>query len=165
MATEGIEDFSDGQEAARLRSAVALATFALTSSDVHPEHRKRLLNEAIWFVTERGSVSRKYRLRYRTPAALAIQRTLPAAAAAKQLAHEHVQPRKYLVARLLEPGADVARILAGAEACVVTRSEHERLTAQTSAIGWQRYVAASITVLDLATGAPLDLQHATAMHI
>lgn len=54
---------NDGDEAARLASSVALATFALTDKCVQVDHRKRLLNEAIWFVTERGSVSRKYLLR------------------------------------------------------------------------------------------------------
>ncbi|WP_346619632.1 hypothetical protein [Blastococcus montanus] len=145
------------EEAARVRSAVALAEFALTDPRVHSDQRKRLLNEAIWFVTERGSVTRKYLLRYRSEAALEIQGRMSATAAAKLLHHEHVHPRKELVARLLAPGADVAAILTGADACVVTRAEHELLTAQQNKFGWARYTAAGITVIDLATGAPLDL--------
>ena len=44
----------------RLRSAVAVTESARSSPDLHEEHRKRLIHEAIWFWTERGSVSRKY---------------------------------------------------------------------------------------------------------
>ncbi|TFV67513.1 UNVERIFIED_ORG: hypothetical protein E4P37_02640 [Bacillus sp. AZ43] len=148
---------NDGDEAARLASSVAQATFALTDKCVHVDHRKRLLNEAIWFVTERGSVSRKYLLRYRTNGALAIQASMTPSAAAKLLHHEHVQPRKGLVQQLLQPGADVAALLAGAVACVVTRDEHKLLSAHEDKVGWARYVAAGLTVVDLASNQPLDL--------
>ncbi len=147
----------DPDEPARLESSVALVTFALTNERVHPSQRKRLLNEAIWFVTERGSVSRKYLLRYRTPAALHIQASMKPSAATKLLHHEHVQPRKILVQQLLQPGADVAALLAGAVACVVTREEHKLLNAHADKIGWARYAAAGLTVVDLASQQPLDV--------
>lgn len=110
------------EEAARARSAVALAAFAVADARLHPDQRKRP-KEAIWFLTERGSVTRTYSLRYRSEAALDIQGRTSATAAAKPLHHEHVHPRKELVAQLLAPNADVAAILTGEAAGVVTRPD------------------------------------------
>ena len=141
---------------------MALVRFALTCPDLHPDHPRRLLNEAIWFWTERGSPARKYRLRFRTPAALALQHDLGLTQAAKQLAHEHVHERAQVVARLKETGADLAGVLRSAEACVVTREEHRRLAEVAPATGWARYRKAGIHPIDMNSGQPMDLEAAIA---
>lgn len=148
--------------AKRLRSAVAVATFATSSPDLHEDHRKRLLNEAIWFWTERGSVSRKYKLRYRTPDALALQHQIGFSAAAKGLAHEHVHERAAVVAKLLNENADVEAVLVSAEACVVTKAEHKLLSSVKGVFGWRRYVHVGLQPVDMHTGEPLDLRAAVA---
>jgi hypothetical protein len=45
---------TDPGEEERLRSAIALARFALTSPDLTEIDRRRLLKEAIWYRTEGG---------------------------------------------------------------------------------------------------------------
>ena len=144
----------------RLRSAVAVAEFARASPDLHPDHRKRLLHEAIWFWTERGSVSRKYKLRFRTPAALELQHQLGFSAAAKQLAHEHVHERATVVLRLLEPNTDVRAVLSAADACVVTKAEHQLLATAKGTSGWRRYLQVGLHPIDMETAQPMDLHSA-----
>jgi hypothetical protein len=144
----------------RLRSAVAVAEFARDSGDLHPDQRKRLVNEAIWFWTERGSITRKYRLRYRTPAAITLQNELGFTAAAKQLAHEHVHERSQVAQRLLAHDSDAHALMISAAACVVTRAEHKLLTSAIGVAGWKRYVTVGLHPTDMVTGGPMDLQAA-----
>jgi hypothetical protein len=146
----------------RLRSAVAVAEFARSSADLHAHQRKRLMNEAIWFWTERGSVSLKYRLRYRTPAALKLQRALGLTAAAKLLRHEHVHERATVVIKLLSPDTDIRAVLRATHACVVTKEEHVSLTTTAGTSGWQRYINAGIHPIDMATELPMNLNAAIA---
>lgn len=146
----------------RLRSAVAVSEFVRSSPDLHEDHRKRLVNEAIWFWTERGSVSRKYRLRFRTPAALKLQHDLGFTAAAKGLAHEHVHERAAVVMRLLLPDTDIRAVLQAADACVVTKREHQLLASAKGVPGWRRYVTVGLHPIDMVTGLPMDLHAALA---
>ena len=140
-----------------LASAVALIEFARSCSALHPRHPRRIVSEAIWFWTERGTPANKYRLRYRTPAAIEHQSTLGHSAAAKFLAHEHVHERAGLIAKLLDPATDVRATLLSSHACVVTREEHAVLTAQKHVTGWARYQAAGILPVDLVSKEPVDL--------
>ena len=146
----------------RFNSSLALVNFARTCPELHPDHRRRLLNEAIWFWTERGSPSRKYKLRYRTVAALALQRSVGFTKASKYLAHEHVHERASAVAKLLVLTNDASETLRSLQACVVTRDEHSRLTAQSRVEGWARYRAAGIVPIDMNTDGPMDLDAAMA---
>lgn len=141
----------------RFNSSLALVNFARTCADLHPDHRRRLLNEAIWFWTERGSPSRKYKLRYRTIAALELQQSIGFTKASKNLAHEHVHERAPAVAKLLVLTNNASDTLRSMVACVVTRDEHSRLSAQSCVAGWARYRAAGIVPIDMNTGEPLDL--------
>lgn len=140
-----------------LASAVALIEFARSCSALHPRHPRRLVSEAIWFWTERGTPANKYRLRYRTPAAIEHQSTLGHSAAAKFLAHEHVHERAGLIAKFLDPATDVRATLLASHACVVTREEHALLTAQKHVTGWARYEAAGILPVDLVNNESVDL--------
>lgn len=50
----------------------------------------------------------------------------------------------------------IAEILDSATACLVTEEEHRRLNVlPPDTEGWDRYRAAGITVIDMATGRPL----------
>lgn len=154
----GVAWAQDAAEDERLlASAVALIEFARSCSALHPRHPRRLVSEAIWFWTERGAPANKYRIRYRTPAAIEHQRTLGHSAAAKLLAHEHVHERAALIAKLLDPATDPRATLLASHACVVTRKEHAVLTAQKHVTGWARYEAAGIFPVDLVTNEPVAL--------
>ena len=149
----------------RFNSSLALVNFARTCAELHPDHRRRLLNEAIWFWTERGSPSRKYKLRYRTIAALELQHSMGFTKASKQLAHEHVHERAPAVLKLLVLQNDASDTLRSMQACVVTRDEHSLLTAQLDVAGWARYRAVGIIPIDMNTREPMDLDaHITADH-
>jgi Regulator of chromosome condensation (RCC1) repeat len=100
----------------RFNSSLALVIFARTCPDLHPEHRRRLVSEAIWFWTERGARSRKYLLRYRTVGAWERQLSMGYSNAAKHggLAHEHVHEKAPAIDRLLVPTNDAFEVLASA---------------------------------------------------
>ena len=146
----------------RLLSSAALIRFAIQSSELHPEHRRRLLNEAIWFWTERGSPARKYKLRFRTPDAWRLQKALGYSKAAKELAHEHVHERAAVIARLLSGDIAPAVLLSATHGCVVTRREHQLLSSVKGVVGWRRYLAVGLAPIDLTTGLPIDLETAVA---
>jgi hypothetical protein len=141
----------------RFKSSLALIDFARTSAELHPDHRRRLVNEAIWFWTERGSPSRKYKLRYRTIAAIELQHSMGFTKSSKDLAHEHVHERAPAVKKLMALTNDPSETLRSMRACVVTRDEHTLLTAQSNVAGWARYRAAGIIPIDMNTDEPLDL--------
>jgi hypothetical protein len=155
--TEDVWPDDATEDERRFKSSLALVNFARTCADLHPDHRRRLLNEAIWFWTERGSPSRKYKLRYRTVAALELQQSMGFTKASKSLAHEHVHERASAVAKLLVLTSDPSNTLRSMRACVVTRDEHSQLTAQSRVSGWARYVAVGIVPIDMNTGQPMDL--------
>lgn len=140
-----------------LASSIALVEFARTSPALHPDHPRRLVGEALWFWTERGRPSRKYQIRFRTPAAVELQTTIGMTAAAKHLAHEHVHQREAVITYLLRPDVDVRSALLAAQACVVTREEHGQLKVFKHLHGWIRYREAGIAPVDLETGESLDL--------
>jgi hypothetical protein len=53
-----------------LRSAAALARFALESRELTEDHRRQLLNNAVWYLTEAAG---KYKTRYRSAGALSLE--------------------------------------------------------------------------------------------
>lgn len=116
----------------------------LAASDVLPTHKRELLSICLWKVTE--AEGGKYGTRFRSRAALQAPRT--------ELAHEHVEERAKLAQLLLEHPDRVDDVIARAIGCVVTRTEHRRLTevgrARPELDGWARYEAAGIEVVDLA---------------
>jgi hypothetical protein len=152
----------------RFDSSLALVNFARTCTELHPGHRRRLVDEAIWFWTERGKPSRKYKLRYRTVAALERQHSMGFTKADKDggLAHDHVHERASAVTKLLAPANDASKVLGSLRSCVVTKDEHSRLsTAQAHVAGWARYRAAGIIPIDMNTGEPMDLDAAVASDV
>jgi hypothetical protein len=136
-------------EEERLRSAVALARFALSSPDLTKTHRGRLLKEAIWYRTEIGG---KYKARYRSKGVVTLEDANVVKEWWKHLRHEHVVARFALVAEMLAYPDRVDEVLRKAIACIVTPAEHNRLTPfDKTHYGWERYLAASIDVYDMAT--------------
>jgi hypothetical protein len=133
-----------------LRSAAALARFALTSDDLTEEHRYRLLNNAVWYVTEAAG---KYKTRFRSASVLSLETKAPLRKWWSELRHDHVTRRAALLQQLKTADADVEAILRSAVSCVVTKSEHERLSRFDETLdGWDRYRAAGVDVYDMATG-------------
>ena len=130
---------------ARERSAITAAQ-AIIGLDLYPAHKRELLSVCIWKITEAAPMS-KYQTRYRSRASLSAPQN--------ELAHDHVNQRKRLIAEMIAHPEDVGRILQTAVACAVTRSEHDRLTRVSrddpDLDGWERYKKAAIDVVDLET--------------
>lgn len=149
---------STSEGAADFRSAVALARFALTSTELTDRHRRRLLHDAVWVVTEGAGRTRKYRPRYRSGGVLALD-GLARRDWLALVRHDHVVTIRSLVDELLRLGADPEAVLAKAQGCLVTKAEHQRLTEQDAKqSGWDRYLAAGVDVYDLASGEPVALE-------
>lgn len=131
---------------ARRRSAIRLAEAVLSVADeLTDAHLKEALSIAIWKYTE---VHGKNKTRYRSRAAIG--------ASSSEINHEHVVTRKSLIAEMIASPDRVEEIMSGAIACCVLRTEHTKLAAVEKAnpelVGWDRYKAAGIEVVDLATG-------------
>lgn len=140
----------DPQAASHLRSAAALARFAVDSDELTADHRRQLLNNAVWYVSEAAG---KYKTRYRSAGVLSLEAETPMPNWRSELRHDHVTTRRAVVASLMTPGADIEGILRSVVSCVVTKIEHERLTEHDdTCAGWDRYLAARIDVYDMATG-------------
>jgi hypothetical protein len=140
---------TDAGEETRSRSATALARFALASPDLTDRHRVRLLKEAIWYRTEGGG---KYKARYRSVGVLTLEDAGGIKQWWKHLRHEHVVPRAVLVAEMLDHPDRIDEVIRKAIACIVTPAEHDLLSPfDATHYGWERYLAASIDVYDMAT--------------
>lgn len=139
----------DGTYEANLRSATVVLRFALSSEDVVPSLRKRLINDCLWFITE---ASGKYTTRFRSRGVLELEANGRISNWRSRVRHEHVVTRRSLAERL-ESGEDPASVLEDAVACVVTVEEHDRLAPfDRSHEGWDRYREAGIEVVDMLNG-------------
>jgi hypothetical protein len=131
----------------QLASAVEIARLVLNTPDLYEPQRRKVLAEVLWFATQ---VDGKYTRRFRSNAARAL-----AASERKQLRHDHVLTRKELIDALLREPERVDEIVRSALGCVVTKEEHDRLSALPgSHRGWDRYIAARIDVCDEEAGVP-----------
>jgi hypothetical protein len=118
----------------RISSAVTAIT-ALLPLDLYIPHKKELLSTCIWKITEADG---KFKVRYWSEGALI--------APVKQLRHEHVFERKELIERLMS-GENIASVISDAIACIVTKDEHDLLSASAQS-GWKRYHDCQIGVFD-----------------
>lgn len=128
-----------------IESARVLARIALESKEMRPQHRRKMLNDAIWYCTE---VDGKWKTRYKSMEVLYLAKNDPASLVL--INHEHVVTRKELVDKmwaeqenLLENLPELNRLLDSAVACIVTASEHAKLAGGS---GWSRY--ANVVVYD-----------------
>lgn len=132
------------------RDAIALANFAVSSPDLREVTRKEVLSKYVLVLLTHGTANGKYGTRYRSKGALEV--TNPAT-----LDHEHVYPRKWLIEQMLDSPSAVELVLTHfAIACTVTTDEHRLLAraekANPKLAGWERYHAAGVEVIDMATG-------------
>ena len=119
---------------ARIASAKE-AMSAIVPLALYPAHKRELLSVCLWKITEADG---KLKVRYWSEGALT--------AAKKDLRHEHVYERKKLISRLLS-GEAIESVVSDAIACIVTKREHESLSANEKS-GWERYVDVGIRVFD-----------------
>lgn len=117
----------------RIKSAT-VAINAILPLDLYPAHKRELLSVCIWKITEADG---KYKVRYWSEGSISSN---------VKLQHEHVYERKTLISRLLD-GEPVESVICDAVACMVTKTEHERLT-RSKQIGWARYKDAGVRVFD-----------------
>jgi hypothetical protein len=132
----------------------------MESTDVDVKHRRQLVDIALWKYTEASGMLPypKYNLRYVSDGARNLQ-------VASKVNHEHVWSRRWILDRLFQKASwDIDDLTAflqrHAVACVVTIEEHGLLGDKT-AIGWNRYARAGISVWDRQEKAYLDLGAAT----
>jgi hypothetical protein len=128
---------------ARVESAKAFIRLLLEQRP--PEgleiHLKELLDVLVWKLTEAHG---KWNTRFISKAALVATK--------EKLQHEHVHERKALISELLQGSDRIESVAAKAIGCVVTKTEHDRLTLvsreRPELQGWARYEAAGVEVID-----------------
>jgi hypothetical protein len=144
-------------------SAVALAIAVLHHDDILPRHKRKMLKEAVWLVSEAdGKHSTQFRTRK------VVELATKESQSQLKIQHEHVVPRAVIADLLLRFPHLVAEILNTVVACVVTQDEHNQLNREFE--GWRRYSRArtKIEVYDMARVPPepvnfeeLDVQRIT----
>jgi len=131
--------------AAVKQSALRLArTIAELDVDVLLTHKRKLLRDVVWIVTEANG---KGNTRYVSEAVYSGQ---------GPIRHEHVLPIKYLVGRMLESPETISQVLDSAIGWLVTEGEHRLLPSNSAGEGWDRYRQAGIRVFDRLEGKWLD---------
>lgn len=141
-----------GDSAAIVASAKKLAVLVLKNEELHMRHRKKMLKEVMWWISEADG---KYSAQYRSKAVVDLARSEPTST--EKIQHEHVFPRAKVADELLQNSAELLKsqdkldeILDRTVGCVVLASEHRQL--DDKAEGWKRY--AKVTVWDMSTDPP-----------
>jgi len=130
----------------RLLTCVAAAEAILAIEPMNRRLLTGLLDQVFWHATVHPH---KLQIRWRSLEATREAR-LPLS---RFLRHEHVFERAWLRSQLVDEGKEPAAVLPFAVACLVTVEEHARLrSVDDDLVGWQRYRAASIDVVDMRTG-------------
>ncbi|HKC64074.1 MAG TPA: hypothetical protein VKB86_10570 [Pyrinomonadaceae bacterium] len=106
--------------------------------------KKRLLVHSVWEVTKLGG---DFKGRYRSKGVMV---------SGVEIQRDHVIQKARIVKRLLANPEQIETILGDVVHCVVTKAEHERLTAYSrmnpDIDGWERYKGAGVEVIDMLTG-------------
>lgn len=138
-----------------IASAKKMAALVLQSNELHLRHRKRMLKEVLWWISEADG---KYSTRYRSKAVVALAQTDPSST--EKVQHEHVFPKAKVAGELLKRAAELLSnpqelesILDSTVGCVVLASEHRTL--DDKAVGWKRY--AKVPVWDMSTNPPTEV--------
>lgn len=135
-----------GDSEDRREGAIRLAELLAQADGLYESHRRKALSNTIWWYTEADG---KYATRYRSRSVCT--------GTTEKVQHEHVIPRATLVDLMMANPTRTRAILTTAIGCMVTESEHRRLTLLPAAVeGWARYKAAGIEVVDMTTGLPID---------
>lgn len=133
-------------------SAKSLVEIALRSTHLLTRHRRKLMSEALWWISEADG---KYSTRYRTKDVYDLANSRDGGTT--KIQHEHVYPRKEVIKELLSNSerylanpAELERVLNDTVGCVVTASQHHSL--RKGARGWLRYEG--VVVYDMSTIPP-----------
>ena len=140
----------------RIESARALARLALENDNLLPQHRKKMISDAIWYCTEADG---KWKTRYKSKMVMDLAQNEPTSLVL--INHEHVMTRRNLISRILAADRDVLlenpselhKLLDTAIGCIVTSAEHATLL---EGDGWARYV--NVSVCDTAIVPPQIVQ-------
>ena len=122
---------------AKLESAVRALTVIVNDNKITSDHKKWLVDKITWLITE---VDGKFNVRYRTVGV--------SNGGNDQVQHEHVFTRKAIKEYLVAHPQEVDETVKLVTGCLVTKSEHERLTLIKEADGWERYAKAGVDVVD-----------------
>lgn len=113
--------------------------------DINYALKKRMVGYTIWEVAE--YLSGNFKGRYRSKAAI-VPGTI--------IQRDHVNRKAGIVERWLASPEQMDSILDDIVHCVVTKDEHDRLTAydkmNPDVDGWERYRVVGIEVMDMLTG-------------
>ena len=138
-----------------IASAKKMAALVLRSEELHMRHRKKMLKEVLWWISEADG---KYAARYRSKAVVALAQSEPQST--EKVQHEHVFPRAKVADTLLKrrsewltSPSELESILDDTVGCVVLASEHRALNDK--AEGWKRY--AKVPVWDMSTVPPTEV--------
>jgi len=123
---------------------------SISSLAIGVEIKKRMLRQAIWEVTyAKGNAQGRAFGRYRSREVISTP--------GLQIQRDHIHEMKVLISLLLRESPDVERIVQLADCCVVTKDEHDRLTAIGKTTGGHaRYAHAGVVVFDMLTERPID---------
>ena len=134
------------KSAAKIQSARILVRLALENSDLYPSHRRKMISDAIWYVTESDG---KWKTRFKSKQVLYLAKNEPNSLV--RINHEHVFTRKAFVdeilsrrEELLADMSELDKLLGIAVGCIVTKPEHDSLV---NGSGWARY-AGTVEVYD-----------------
>lgn len=128
-------------------SAKELANLVLQNATLLEKHRKSILSQVQWFISEADG---KHKTRYRSKRVVELATNNPRST--EKINHEHVFTRKEITVQLLKEPHKVDELLDMVLGCIVTKAEHDRMNAKFS--GWERYKNAGIEVLDMSTVPP-----------
>jgi hypothetical protein len=124
----------------------ALASILLL--DINVQMKKRMVGYIIWEIAT--YLNGNFKGRYRSKGALVPRATIQ---------RDHVNQKARIIERLLASPDQVDAILGDLVHCVVTKEEHDRLTAYSKMNpdidGWDRYRMVGVEVIDMLTGKQL----------
>lgn len=136
------------KSAAKIQSAKTLVQIALKNADLYRSHRRKIISDAIWHITEADG---KWKTRFKSRHVLYLAKNDPNSLV--PINHEHVFTRKALVDEILSRSVELLSdlnqlddLLGTAVGCIVTESEHDLLA---PGVGWARY-AGKVEVCDTA---------------
>lgn len=138
-----------------IKSAKNLAKLIIMSDDLILQHKKKILSEILWFLTEADG---KYGTRFRSKKVVDLAATNQKSKV--KIQHEHVYPRKTVSLKILdnlnfyrENHAALELLLDETVGCIVTKDEHDSLLK--NEIGWARYC--DVPVYDMAERPPKQI--------
>lgn len=121
---------------------------AILQLDISVPMKKRMVGYVIWEVAT--YLNGNFKGRYRSKGVLAPGATIQ---------RDHVNQKARIIERLLANPDQADSILGDLVHCVVTKEEHDRLTAyskmNSDVDGWDRYRMAGVEVMDMLTGKQL----------